>query len=465
MIALAASTACSEGTAPEPAFLDVVSGAGITDTIGATLPDPLVVRLSNADGGLAGVVVRFSSAPGRVPVRLGPPGATPALDSYEVATDADGVARAYVQLGTQAGAARVLVETEDDATGFADYTVAPGAAVGARIEPGDTAITLGASFQPRALVIDRAGNATGGTTDFVVTPAIVLEEQAGQRVRGASTGRGRITATFGAAADTAFVSVVPDLVIAAVAVTPSSRVLVRVDAAGGNEVSLEHLPAYAPTRPHWNPTTGMIVYERTTGPGTALWTVDANGSNEALTNPELQRVASWPRYSDDGEWVYFAGNADPADAVRVGRVPAAGGAAQMIGPANVASIRAPDPGPDGRVVFESEGNVYTMDPDGGTTSLGAGAIPRWSPGGEVAFVDGGAVWLMRANGADRRALTAVVGASGECLDWSPDGGWLIVCSETDDRMHLVDAASGATLPLPWSEGYTEPAFAPSFVEP
>ncbi|HEX6589790.1 MAG TPA: hypothetical protein VF039_12275, partial [Longimicrobiales bacterium] len=303
LVGLIVLPACSDGSGPEPAFVEVVSGARVADTIGAVLPEPLVVRVSDARGGRADIVMRFSAAPGSPPILFGPAGATPGLATYEVETDAEGFARAWLRFGDAAGAARVLVETGDGAQVPAEYTIEPGAAAGVRIEPRDTALTLGAWFTPRAHMIDRAGNATGGSVDFDVSPATVLQKQAGGRVRGATPGRGRITATFGVSADSAFVSVVPDLVVAAVATSPGSRVLVRAHVSGIPETALEHLPSDRPTRPHWDPASGMIVYELGSVLGTGLWTVDANGSNEALTDPELFHEATWPRYSDDGDWV------------------------------------------------------------------------------------------------------------------------------------------------------------------
>jgi Tol biopolymer transport system component len=77
---------------------------------------------------------------------------------------------------------------------------------------------------------------------------------------------------------------------------------------------------------------------------------------------------------------------------------------------------------------------------------------RWSPDGRrVAFRDQTMYWIIDADGSNERALTdaaiqADVFPGHSVLDWSPDGGWLLI--RANGRLQLLDPTSGETLPLP-----------------
>jgi TolB protein len=68
----------------------------------------------------------------------------------------------------------------------------------------------------------------------------------------------------------------------------------------------------------------------------------------------------------------------------------------------------------------SPARVYTVNPDGsGATNLTAGFDPSWSPdGSKIAFVDGGQIHVMSADGTNRQPLTSSTGTKNQPA-WQP----------------------------------------------
>ena len=91
-----------------------------------------------------------------------------------------------------------------------------------------------------------------------------------------------------------------------------------------------------------------------------------------------------------------------------------------------------DVSPDGKTIaFDLLGDIYTMPIAGGAaTNISAGLAyeyhPRWSPDGtEIAFTSdrggGDNIWIMRADGSEKRALTTETFRLLNNPTWSPDG--------------------------------------------
>jgi hypothetical protein len=133
-------------------------------------------------------------------------------------------------------------------------------------------------------------------------------------------------------------------------------------------------------------------------------------------------------------------------------VPAAWGACAP------APARAAYPGQDGRILYQvrstaSKGVLYLRSPGGGPLQ-GVHAAPgardaTFSPQGRrIAFAAAGDLWIMEADGADRRRLTATPGPEGEPT-WSPAGDQLAYAAGRGGRRQLfrVSAAGGTPAPV------------------
>ncbi len=105
-----------------------------------------------------------------------------------------------------------------------------------------------------------------------------------------------------------------------------------------------------------------------------------------------------------------------------------------------------DVSPDGRwIVFDLLGDIYKMPITGGHAELLSGGVsyetqPRFSPDGKlIAFTsdrDGGDnIWVMDADGKDRRQITKETYRLVNSPAWTPDGQYLLV------RKHFVDTRS------------------------
>ncbi|MDZ4675285.1 MAG: hypothetical protein SGI84_12575 [Gemmatimonadota bacterium] len=160
LLRAAAATGARDSTriwfAPPPTVVLPLTGAGQVGVAGAALPAPLVARVMANDGlGVPGIPVQFYSAA---------PGAT--IGSATVITDADGIARSNVGLGTVAGG-----------QGFVAYVSGVGAA-----QFGATA-TVGA---PSLIVIVRGNNQVAAPGSQLPVPLeIAVRDQFGNTVRNA----------------------------------------------------------------------------------------------------------------------------------------------------------------------------------------------------------------------------------------------------------------------------------------
>ena len=105
-----------------------------------------------------------------------------------------------------------------------------------------------------------------------------------------------------------------------------------------------------------------------------------------------------------------------------------------------------DVSPDGQtIVFDLLGDIYRMPIAGGRAELLSGGVsweaqPRFSPDGKlIAFTsdrDGGDnIWVMDADGKNRRQITKETQRLLNTPDWTPDGRYIVA------RKHLVDARS------------------------
>jgi Tol biopolymer transport system component len=202
----------------------------------------------------------------------------------------------------------------------------------------------------------------------------------------------------------------------------------------------------------------------------------------------LQRELD-PQVSGDGQWIYFGGGAPSLqDHTEIWRIHPDGTGAERVGePADMYDgDRDPSPASDGsavifgtdrrnccfssylRVLYLGTGVVDTLYRGG---LLTPGWTPRFSPVDPtvVAYLSEDyattgtstpLIWLMKRDGSERRALTTVAEAYRPHFDWSPDGRWIIAQSGKDARLHLIEVATGLTLPLGYSTNFSLPSWRP-----
>jgi hypothetical protein len=488
-LAMVAAVAGCGGTEPSlDSGLTVTSGAGITDTVEAELPNPLVVQLVDSAGApIAGQQIQFESrdCADLCPVYLAPLGGSEYVTAVRDTTDAQGTAAVRVKLGFPAGEGLVRVTAiESGVVTTATYIVAPGQPAFVGAGPVDTTLYVGGHYLLRPETRDRFGNPREGddVTFALVEGPVTLD--AGGMVTATDIGRGLVELRTGSLTGTAAVSVVPhgQLVVTWQAFSDTTEVrTINLDGSGLQTIANSGnsdggFPAWART--------GPIVFVRAGGlTGFGRLLVTTASSPHRLLAETLEQERN-PRVSRDGTWIYFQSGATLAfGGSEIWRVQLDGNSPERVGaPGDLdfADIQ-PDPSPDGsQIVYVSSRpdgvrRIVVRDLDTGVDHpLGLeGSLPRWSPAGEwIAYlrdVDSGdgTIWLVRPGGSDNHQLSLPgAGYQLSALDWSPDAAWLIahadpVGFDAAGPLTLVDAASGKALPLGWSYlFYRWPAWKP-----
>ena len=122
-------------------------------------------------------------------------------------------------------------------------------------------------------------------------------------------------------------------------------------------------------------------------------------------------------------------------------------------------------GPDGRIAFTRQNQVYTISPDGSgevkITSDAKNYTPKWSPGGkQIAYVHETAagaheIWLMNGDGSSKHKV-AITGSNPFGAAWSPDGNRLVF-QPADGPAAILTLSNGGIQPLDGHEpmGETE----------
>jgi hypothetical protein len=421
----------------------VLSGANISDTVGAAPAQGLVVRLTGQTGQPeAGVNVRFAAV--AQPCRSNPAsrcyGVTPVFGGISQAeigatTDAQGRAVASIRFSTLSGPASIAVTVP--LYGLADtarYTVQPGAIAQVTIAP-DTAIELAANFRVRGAAADRYGNPCTEAVVYGSSSAAATVGADGQ-VTGAALGGAWVRVRTAAAAnwsDSALVVVVPRARIAVSAVHGPIRLSTLT---GSPDVALISGNVNAQD---WSPAGDQLVYVDDRGNDQyALSLADTLGHSQQLPVP---LTSTWPQYSADGQWIYFYTNG----ANQIYRIHPDGTGLQSL----LAGTK-PAPAPDGaRIAMSTGSGIWVGDP---LTKTGA-VVPgtgdaeaiRWSPDGQwiayrARFV--GQIVVLHPDGSARGTFA---GSSIGGLTWSPDSRWILAGGST---LQLLERSSGASWPLP-----------------
>ncbi len=191
-----------------------------------------------------------------------------------------------------------------------------------------------------------------------------------------------------------------------------------------------------------------------------IWRMRPDGSEaRPLTTGTEGLTESFAVWSPDGATIAFMSNrhqpGEPVSAIFV--MDADGSNIRKVGPDDIPFQVAPDFSPDGtKIVFTggaspSAGGVpslelYVMNADGTglrqMTSLGAfKSCPRWSPDGARILVAKDADELLVVDAASG-AVTEILPANldGACGDWSPDGSKLAFASGPDGQLPSISEA-------------------------
>jgi len=166
-----------------------------------------------------------------------------------------------------------------------------------------------------------------------------------------------------------------------------------------------------------------------------LWTMPAGGGprRRIATRPNVLQDL---QFSPDGKTILFTGYENSA--LRVFRIPAAGGTAQSIvdGRALNASVS-----PDGKTILCTiggedgmNGRISVLPFQGGAVRKFEqdGMLVRWKPDGSaIAFVKDGNLWLQPREGGTAKKVTSFNDGSIADYRWSRDGTYAIVAHVSD----------------------------------
>jgi Tol biopolymer transport system component len=161
---------------------------------------------------------------------------------------------------------------------------------------------------------------------------------------------------------------------------------------------------------------------------------------------------AWPRWSSDGQWIYFSARR-PNAGIGAARVHPDGTGFQTIGPVFGSSeFAAVGVSPDGQtLVVQHQGTLLLIDVAAGTTRRLATSIcsmPQFSPDGRrIACLTSNSVRIVNSDGSGERVLVTRTIQTVGGVDWSPDGAWLLVTGASSVIPELISVTDGTVIAL------------------
>jgi hypothetical protein len=465
----AAGCGSANSTGPHTTGLSIAAGSGQTDTVLSTLPQAVIVQLSEAGGG-GGHIVQFSSV--QIPGSYASYYAyVHRLDSNQPVTFAvdttTSVGRADMQivLGEVAGAAPIVIAVPD--FGIVDtitFTATPGNAATIGVNPKDTAISIAGTATLRGGAVDSYGNLRSDPVVYSALSGPVTVS--GATVTGTAVGPASVLLTCDGKTDTAYVSVVPTGVLAAG--SGAGLRVFNLDGSGMQVLSVSTSVGNV----RWSPSGSAFVFDQTPGGGDGgtgtLYTVPASGGTAVAVDNSPGFRDQWPQWSRDGSTIYYSHIGGGVSAVY--HVTPSGSDDDSVPNQDPSFDISPSPSPDGTklayvadLVSTSDLRILTLS-TGAVTDLHLFAwAPVWAPSGQtIAYLaDGfyqGRVALVNADGSGQQILTQ--GIYNEDYDWSPDGQYIVASNASTGYFDLINVSTGVALPLPYTAGYYSPSWKP-----
>ncbi len=482
---LAFALGCGDTSGPRSG-LNIVSGAGVSDTVLSTFKPPLTVVL--LDGNLqpmSGQTVYFNTNGFVLVAPISDPGFV--INRLPVITDASGNASVWVEAKQYAATGNVVIVAPSGQSVDLYFTVLPGAPALVRADPADTALYVGGSETFRPFVTDAYGNRLPVAPSYQYQSlSSALSISAPGKATGAAMGRGSVAVSALGFTDTVWASVVPK---GRIAIQEAYIVVTNLDGSGFDTIPT---PWLARRSLDWSALSGTFVYDVNASDYRDLISQDMTGHAHPVVTDPLMRNEFYPRYAHDGSYIYFTGIDSLTTCWGVWRVHPDGTALEHMvadtldcGPYAYQSGPAPDyassPSPDGtRLVYVGGRNIPYVGgilrvrtfATGADTSLGAmGAFPRWSPTGEwIAYDSLGTLTLIHPDGTGHQALLYRGDYLNPAISWSPDGQWLVYTGfkyyGCPDRtacftgLKIVQVATGLKLPLPYAAWLSDPTWQP-----
>lgn len=445
------------------------------DTVDAILPQAVVVTVRMPDGQpVPNVHLAFRTTNGYV---TGTAGGPDWLEAWHSRTDSHGRAAIRFRLGNSTTQpARLTVQTGLDEAMF-ELDVHPGAPVGVRAFPAETALAVTDTYTPAVRMVDRHGNPRPGR----ITATLSSRQPGVARVAGGdltvlTPGKAIIDWTADGVAGTAVVYGMPP---GRLALTSHHSAL---DAFDMGTASLRHIADERSGCVSWHPDGERMLLAN-------LIVVRLSGEAARISTGSDSIIAGCGEFTADGAWIYFEGRR-PTEGNWVSHIWRVRPDGTQLEQITDGGGYLPSPSPDGaRVAYMHHGvsgnatvnyvvtrtvassALDTISPpipfcESDAVCAGGITAVRWSPTGEwIAYATksealrgggpyvgltryGSLVRLVRPDGSATRYIGPPGsephhhGFSGD-VNWSPDGEWLVGPSFRDGgRIRLVQLASG-----------------------